>query len=263
LLFNVFVTCFYSIGVMATVLAASIDHSVAGTAILLSGIVNGIATMLLFIVVDPPGAVIVEQCIEGKRPVSHAKTLNLSLVITRLLGTLLALVLLPWMAQYVLVSAHWVDRVFAAEGPPDAARAPGANASTNVTLGHASGATGSLTYEFVASQQDDAVMHLLLQFNNGSNIPVTLQYASALTHNFILRQGGKELWRSDAAARSAQVVSEITLGAHQTQRFEAVVPSEVLQALPAGSLLEAEAVHNTLPAARFVIPLSVPEKAQP
>jgi len=114
LLFNVFVTCFYSIGVMSTVLAASYDHSVAGTTTMLSGIVNGIATMLLFIIVDPPAAVVIDQAISGKRPVADAKTMNLLLIATRLAGCILSIPLLPFMARYVLAAAHWVDAYFAA-----------------------------------------------------------------------------------------------------------------------------------------------------
>jgi hypothetical protein len=112
LVWNVFVTCFYSIGVMATLFAASIDHDVAGTAIMLSGIVNGIATMLLFILVDPPAAVVIDQCISGKRPIADAKTLNLWLIITRLAGCVLAILLLPWLGYYVLSVAHWVNAIF-------------------------------------------------------------------------------------------------------------------------------------------------------
>ena len=114
LLFNVFVTCFYSIGVMSTVLAASWNHDLAGTTIMLSGIVNGIATMLLFVIVDPPAAVVIDQCIAGKRPEAHAKTMNVYLIATRLAGCMLALLLLPLMARYVLAAAAWVDAFFAA-----------------------------------------------------------------------------------------------------------------------------------------------------
>jgi len=112
LVFNVLVTCFYSIGVMSTVLAASWNHSLAGTTLMLSGIVNGIATILLFTIVDPPAAVVIDQCIAGKRPVRDAKTMNVYLVITRLAGCMLAIAMLPLMARYVLAAAHWVDVYF-------------------------------------------------------------------------------------------------------------------------------------------------------
>ncbi len=106
---NVFVTCFYSIGVMSTVLAASWDHSLAGTATNLSGVVNGIATVLFFVLVDPPAAIVVDQCIAGKRPESDAKALHVMLVVTRFAGILLGLLLLPVMSKYVLTVAHWVN----------------------------------------------------------------------------------------------------------------------------------------------------------
>ena len=116
LIFNVLVTCFYSIGVMSTVLAASWNHSLAGTVLMLSGIVNGIATILLFTIVDPPAAVVIDQCIIGKRPPADAKTMNLYLVLTRLAGCFLAILLLPLMARYVLLAAFWVDGYFAVSG---------------------------------------------------------------------------------------------------------------------------------------------------
>lgn len=115
LLFNVFVTCFYSIGVMSTVYAASLNHSVAGTAIMLSGIVNGIATLLLFLVVDPPAAVVIDGCINGKRPIQQAYAMNLYLVATRLAGTILALALIAPMGHYVLHAAKWVDSALGSE----------------------------------------------------------------------------------------------------------------------------------------------------
>jgi hypothetical protein len=107
---NVFVTCFYSIGVMSTVLAASWDHDLASTANQLSGIVNGIATVLFFVIVDPPAAVVIDQCINGKRPKSDAKALHLWLVITRFAGVSLGILLLPYMARYVQFAAEFFHR---------------------------------------------------------------------------------------------------------------------------------------------------------
>jgi hypothetical protein len=112
LVFNVFVTCFYSIGVMSTLMAASWSPDRGVTNVSLSGIVNGIATMFFFAVVDPPAAVLVDQCIHGKRPFGHVVTMNIYLIVTRLIGVLLGWVLLPYMAQYVLWAAKLVDTIF-------------------------------------------------------------------------------------------------------------------------------------------------------
>ncbi|MCB1220912.1 MAG: DUF2837 family protein [Planctomycetales bacterium] len=112
LFWNVFITCFYSIGVMATALAGSFNHNLAATCANLSGIVNGIATMLLFILVDPPASLIIDDCISGKRPKEDAVRLNLHMIISRLAGCLLGILMLPIMARYVLYAATIVDKLF-------------------------------------------------------------------------------------------------------------------------------------------------------
>ncbi len=112
LIWNVFITCFYSIGVMSTALAASINHPLAATCTNLSGIVNGIATMLLFILVDPPASLIIDDCISGRRPKADAIRLNIHMISSRLIGCSLGLLLLPLMARYVEAAAIIVDRIF-------------------------------------------------------------------------------------------------------------------------------------------------------
>ena len=112
LLWNVLITCFYSIGVMSTALAASSNHDLAATIMTLSGIVNGISTMLLFILVDPPASLIIDDCINGKRPNSDAVALNFHLISSRLLGCILGIFMLPIMASYVEYAAIWVDKIF-------------------------------------------------------------------------------------------------------------------------------------------------------
>lgn len=112
LIFNIFVTGFYSIGVMSTLLAASLRPDLSVTIASLSGIVNGIATMLFFLIVDPPAAVLIDHCITGRRPVSDAVTMNIYLAATRLLGIFVGMLLLPVMAEYVMWAAGLVDRVF-------------------------------------------------------------------------------------------------------------------------------------------------------
>jgi hypothetical protein len=208
LIYNIFVTCFYSIGVMSTVLAASVDHSVAGTAILLSGIVNGIATMTLFIIVDPPAAVVVENCISGTRPVAHAKIMNLALTVTRLLGCLLALALLPWMAAYVLNAAHWVDRTFGAD------RA--------VLLGQANAQCEGLDYEFRFVQQVSGTYRFELRIHNNSNVAQRLKYNSGSTYEFSVANTRGLIWRSNQGARTTQALKEFTLNPRQQLVFTGV-----------------------------------------
>lgn len=201
LLYNIFVTCFYSIGVMSTVLAASVDHSVAGTAILLSGIVNGIATMTLFIIVDPPAAVVVENCISGKRPVAHAKIMNVALTGTRLIGCVLALILLPWMAAYVLTAAHWVDKTFGSE--------------RGALLGQANAQCEGLDYEFRLTQQASGHYRFELRIHNNGTQPQLVRYSSGAEYEFAVADTTGQLWRSNQDTRSTQALQEIMLGVRQ------------------------------------------------
>jgi hypothetical protein len=233
LIFNIFVTCFYSIGVMATVLAASVDHSVAGTAILLSGIVNGIATMTLFIVVDPPAAVVVEQCISGRRPISDAKSMNLALLLTRLAGTLLALALLPPMGQYVLLSAKWVDRNFGGEKV--------------VMAGSAMANLADLSYEFKAVHSESGELLLMLSARNTSDADVSLDYTSGQHYSFRILSSDTVVWDSAADMRSTQALESEVLEAGELLTYTASWPA-VEAADYAGQALTLQAMHHLSPA---------------
>ena len=245
LIYNVFVTCFYSIGVMSTVLAASLDHTVAATAMTLSGIVNGIATLTLFMIVDPPGAVVVENCISGKRPVSHAKTMNVTLVLTRLSGTLLALALLPPMSQYVLSVAHWVDNYF------------GGNRA--VTLASATAAAGGLDYEFQLRHQPAGGYTWILRAHNNTHEPIALSYTSGQAYDFIVRQDGAEIWRASSGMRYTQALVSEELKPHQTKVFEAAWDGTALGGGVASGKAQAEAQHLLTPEpVRLSLDVSLP-----
>lgn len=112
LIFQVLVTGFYTVGVLSTIYAAALAPELRATAVNLSGIVNGIATMLLFVLVDPTAALITDQCINDIRPVSHAKAMNLYLVLARFLGTILAQFIITLTALMVLWAARFVNAVF-------------------------------------------------------------------------------------------------------------------------------------------------------
>jgi hypothetical protein len=110
--FQVLVTAFYTVGVLSTIFAAALHPELRATAVTLSGIVNGIATFLLFILVDPPAAMITDQCINQKRPLSDIKVMNTYLVTARFTGTILAQFLLYAMASWVIFVADFVNNVF-------------------------------------------------------------------------------------------------------------------------------------------------------
>jgi hypothetical protein len=103
LLLNIIVTAVYTVGISSTMYASALAPELARTATTLSGVINGVGTLLLVILVDPVSALITDQALRGKRPVSEVSYIVVWQVVGRFAGTLLAqLVLVP--AALVVVS---------------------------------------------------------------------------------------------------------------------------------------------------------------
>lgn len=103
---NVFVTGIYTIGVLSALYAGALFPQYRTTAVLLSGIVNGFATVLVATVVDPAAARLTDQALRGERSQRDVKLMVMWLAVTRFFGTLLAQVLfipaallIRWVAQ--------------------------------------------------------------------------------------------------------------------------------------------------------------------
>jgi len=220
LVFNIFVTCFYSIGVLSTVLAASWNHDVSGTAILLSGIVNGIATLLLFLIVDPPAAVVIDSCISGSRPVSQAKAMNLYLVLTRLVGCLLALVLLPPMGRYVLTAAEWVDNYFS-EG-----KAVLVAESTTLRAG--------TRFDLKALRSPEGELNLDLTIKNTTAEFLVLADSQPLGVDFAVSVDGEPIWQTPASPPPGQDAAGTSIAPHKSKHYRARWrPGEELEGISA------------------------------
>jgi hypothetical protein len=200
--------------------------------------------MLLLLIVDPPSAIVVDNCINGKRPVSHAKTLNVTLIITRLMGTLLALVVLPWMAQYVLMAAHFVDRTF------------GGGKSTVVA--QASSSADGLDYQFKVVHQPDGSLSLLLHAHNPEGAAKTVTYPTGAPCDFIVRRGDSVVWQYSAGTRATQAVVQVDLEPHEVKKFETTLSPDQVAALPQDAPLEFEAVHLLFKPVRLSVTLNPP-----
>jgi hypothetical protein len=109
LVFNTLVMCVYAIGVQSSYLASVLNVSVRGTAIGLSGVVNGIGTIAFTLFVDPTSAIITDQAIHGKRTVEEVRSMVFYLTLTAILGSLLSQAIL-----YPAAVAIEVVAVFAA-----------------------------------------------------------------------------------------------------------------------------------------------------
>ena len=90
LLLNIIVTAVYTVGISATMYASALAPELARTATTLSGVVNGVGTLLLVILIDPVSALITDQALRGKRPASEVSHIVIWQVTGRFIGTLLA-----------------------------------------------------------------------------------------------------------------------------------------------------------------------------
>jgi len=110
---NVAMVSIYAIGVLASLYAGAQLPAFRATAANLSGIVNGMATILLAIMVDPSGARIVDQAVQGKRPEADARSMVFFLISGRVVGTLLLSQLLFWPATtYIMAATRMVASWF-------------------------------------------------------------------------------------------------------------------------------------------------------
>ncbi|CAM3613197.1 lipid II flippase Amj family protein [Paenibacillus lupini] len=101
-LLNILVTAIYTVGVLAALLAAtySIGSSIAASQS--SGLINGMATILLTILIDPQIGLLTDKVLKGEKEIAALNKVFGLLMISRLLGTILA--------QFILVpSAHWIN----------------------------------------------------------------------------------------------------------------------------------------------------------
>ena len=113
LVMNVLMTAVYSLGVLAALYAGARAADIRATAIQLSGIVNGFATICLVLFVDPGAAHIVDGVIQGRRSVGQLWGVVLGLAIGRLIGVgILAQLLFGPATSYIQWVARWVVRAF-------------------------------------------------------------------------------------------------------------------------------------------------------
>ena len=109
LIINALVTSIYCIGVLCSLLAGAYTPAFRSTAIQLSGIVNGMATIMFTVFVDPPGARITDQAVNGTRSVEDVRSVVFFLQLGKMFGTLiLAQLLIRPMAKYIIFVTHLV-----------------------------------------------------------------------------------------------------------------------------------------------------------
>ncbi len=87
---NTIVVSILTAGVLSSLYAGFIIPELRTTANSLSSIVNGMATILLFLIIDPFLSLLTDEVVEGKYQESDFITIIRVMVLSRILGTLLA-----------------------------------------------------------------------------------------------------------------------------------------------------------------------------
>ena len=108
LVLNVFVTGIYTTSVLSSLYAGALFPEFRTTATLLSGIINGIATILFATIVDPTAAGITDQALRGERTEKDIKQMSFYLAFTRLLGTIMAQFFFVPAALIIKYVAHMI-----------------------------------------------------------------------------------------------------------------------------------------------------------
>jgi len=107
-LFNMLAVAILSVGVLSSLYAGFFVPELRTTSSTLSSIVNGLATILMFVIIDPYLSILTDEVVEGKYAESQFRAIIRAMVFSRLLGTVLAqLLLVPfstliaWVAKMI------------------------------------------------------------------------------------------------------------------------------------------------------------------
>ena len=106
--FNMIVTSIYTIGVLSALYASLLAPDRHGSAIMASGLINGIATILLALFIDPKISVLADGVVNGKGSYATLKGISVLMIASRLLGTIIAQILFIPGAQYIA----WLTKFF-------------------------------------------------------------------------------------------------------------------------------------------------------
>lgn len=98
---NMLITAIYTIGVLSALYAALLAPERAATAVMASGLINGIATILLVLFIDPKISVIADDVVNRKGSYNHLKNMSIMMIASRFCGTIVAQFLFLWGAEYI------------------------------------------------------------------------------------------------------------------------------------------------------------------
>ncbi|MGG0657657.1 lipid II flippase Amj family protein [Rummeliibacillus pycnus] len=105
---NILITSIYTIGVLSALYAALLVPERATTAVMASGLINGVATILLIIFIDPKISILADDVINKRGSYLDLKRASVMMMTSRFLGTILAQVLFIPGAHYIAWFAKFI-----------------------------------------------------------------------------------------------------------------------------------------------------------
>jgi len=107
-LFNTVTTAIWTVGVLSALYAGFLEPEYRLTASQLSAVINGGAAILMIMFVDPYVAMMTDEVAKGEKSQSYLRRSVILLLASRILGTLLAQLLLVPAAQIIAMIAKWL-----------------------------------------------------------------------------------------------------------------------------------------------------------
>jgi len=98
---NIAITAIYTIGVLSALYASLLVPERSTTAVMSSGLINGVATMLLIIFIDPKISILADDVINQRGSYLNLKRASVMMMASRLLGTFVAQLLFIPGAKYI------------------------------------------------------------------------------------------------------------------------------------------------------------------
>jgi hypothetical protein len=106
---NVIISAVFTIGVLSSIYASMLVPKDYGQAALMSsGIINGVATILLTLFIDPKASVLADKVMKKQADYIYLKSYSLTMICSKFLGTIVAQLLFIPAAYYVAWFAKWI-----------------------------------------------------------------------------------------------------------------------------------------------------------
>ncbi|MED2974253.1 lipid II flippase Amj family protein [Fictibacillus sp. B-59209] len=106
---NVVISAVFTIGVFSSIYASMlVPKDYAQAALMSSGIINGIATILLTLFIDPKASVLADRVVKKESKYVFLKSYSLTMICSKFIGTLVAQLIFIPAAYYVAWFAKWI-----------------------------------------------------------------------------------------------------------------------------------------------------------